>query len=139
MGDLTKKQSTSSMRVVGADSATGAETEWLEVTPQNEARVRELINDDVEQAEIIKSGGGVTAFANINDTVGGNKVDRSFVRVYNRGKKIRWRVNGELTGTDGEDIGKGEAVQFPWGANIVIELREQNNDNELDVIITEGK
>jgi hypothetical protein len=106
----------------------------------DETLVSETINVSVVQAVINPApSAGLTVFANINNTVGGNLTGRKTVRVFNRGKRVRWRINGQLTGSDGEDIGKGEALEFTYGENIVIELREQNTDNEIDVIITETK
>ena len=117
----------------------GSITDSNATNTQDELYISDLVNVEVVQAEIIKSGAGVTAYANINDTIIGNLEERKTVRIYNRGKKIRWRIVGQLTGTDGEDIGKGEALEFTYGDQIVIEIREQNNSNELDVIITEAK
>ena len=138
MADASKKDSSGSTKVVGSD-LTGNETNYWGVDNCGNGLVAETINKEAVQAIINVTGGGVTAFANINNTVGGNLVDRRTLRIYNRGKKIRWRVYTQLTGNEGEDIGKGEAIDFEYGDGIVIEMREQNNDNEIDVIITESK
>lgn len=118
---------------MGAIQDTGAANE------NDEALVSEVVNESAVQAQLDKTGGAVTAYANVNDTIGGNLVGRKGVRVLNEGKSIKWRIAGEITGNNGENIGKNEAVDFPYGENIVIELRESNGDNELKVIITEYK
>lgn len=123
--------------MVGADPITGAETNWLFVNDNNRARVTSSVHTEAQQAVIDISGIGITAFANVNNTAIGNLPDREGVRIFNRGKTIKWRIFGELTGSDGEEIGKGEALEFEYGENIVIELVEDNNSNEIDVIITE--
>ncbi len=105
----------------------------------DEMIVSELINNRVFQVVLNVTGAGVEAYANIPNTVGGNLSGRKFLRILNKGKNIIWRVNGQLTGNNGETLGKNEAIEFEYGENIVIQLREKNNDNEIDVIITEGK
>ena len=139
MADLSKKQATTATRLVGADPATGVESNFTRVTDEGEVRIADIINDTVVQVEIQKTGAGVTAFCNINDTVGGNLTGRRTLRIYNKGKTVRWRIYNQLTGNAGEPIGKGEAAEFTYGDNIVVEIREQNTDDELDVIITEAR
>lgn len=105
----------------------------------DETLVSEVVNDTAVQAEINVSGAGVTAYANINNTAGGNLAGRKLVRIYNAGRSINWRVSGQLSGSVGEYIAEGEAVDIRVGENILIELVEDNPINQIHVIITEAK
>lgn len=136
VADLNRSEVT---RVVGADPSTGAETYGLVVTPNNEARINNSSHVSGVQAAISVSGANVTAYANVNNTVGGNLSERKLVRVHNIGKQIIWRINGQLSSGVGEPIGKSESVEFAWDHNIVILLQESNTDNELNFIVTEVK
>ena len=136
MGDLTEKNSSGSSKIVGADGS-GNENNYVDVTSEGKAKVVESYNDTVNQLSIDISGNGVTAFLNLNNTQLWNMSGRTGVRVVNRGKKIAWRIFGDLTGSDGEIINKNETVDFPYGDNIIIEVVE--SDNEIDIIITEYK
>ena len=108
---------------------------FSDLSPENV--YSESYNGQAVQAEIDVSGNGVTAFVNVANSQTGNLEDRQKVRLLNVGQKIRWRIFGQLTGSAGEDIGKNEAVEFPFGENIIIEVVERNSNNEIKIIVTE--
>jgi hypothetical protein len=137
MADITEKGASGSTKLVGSD-LDGNETNYLEVKGNSKAQT-ETVYDTVNQVIIEKSGNGVTAYLNLADSSTGNLSGRSGVRILNRGGKIRWRLSPDLSGINGEDIGKNEVVEFNYSDNILIEVIERNNNNEIDIIVTEFK
>lgn len=137
MADITEKNASGSTKLVGSDSD-GNETNYLEVKGNSKAQT-ETVYDTVSQVIIEKSGNGITAYLNLTDSSTGNLSGRSGVRILNRGGKIRWRLSPDLSGNNGEDIGKNEVVEFNYSDNILIEVIERNNNNEIDIIVTEFK
>lgn len=53
MADLSKKNASGNTRLVGADPTTGAETEWMVVSDNNEVRVADILDNGGEDDTLV--------------------------------------------------------------------------------------
>ena len=136
MADLDKKNSSSNTRIVGADNGTGLESNFAEITPNQDLRTTDTIFTTMVDADLNPAASpGVTAYANVNDTALGNLTDRKQLLLENLGKTVRVRLDG--SSATGIKMSKNESIVFNFGDAIVLEIREANNANELNVYIAE--
>lgn len=112
MSDLSEKQSGGNTKIVGADPDTGAETFFLNVTSEGEAKISSFANISFD--DVVK----VVGTSEVLVAVGGlNLSNRKGLRIVNNGPQtIYWGKTGVDNTKDA--IEKDESLVLEFGDNI---------------------
>jgi hypothetical protein len=117
MGDISSTEATEAVRVVGADSTTGAEQ-----TP-----VGSTVNGDLQTVDIPNTAG---AYGTVNITttaaelkVGGTALaGRKMVSIQPIDGKIYYGYDNSVTSSNGTELAKKQIIVFTVGAGISVYL-----------------
>lgn len=96
-------------------------------------QVTEFINDTLINVKI-----DVTSQTVELKVGGANLVGRKFLRVTNLGKTVRVGLTG-VTNSTGEKLSKNETEIYPYGDNISLYAKDNNSDDEIKLLVWEGK
>lgn len=127
MPDLDHKERAEPTKIVGANT-NGEETDYLEVTPNHEARTSDVVNTAAVYSEITV---GTTA---VELKVGASALaNRKVAHVTPKDKDIYWGYDNLVTPVTGTKIFKGATVEFNYGPNISIWLIAESTGNKANI------
>ena len=112
MADITEKQASQSIKLVGSD-LTGTETNYLDVTSEGEIKVASFPN--VSYLTGLKTASTTELLVSVG---GANLVSRKTLTIYNKGAQDVYFGPTGVTDTTGIPIIKDEAVTMDVGDNV---------------------
>ena len=117
MADLDKKNSSTTVRIVGADNITGAETNFADVTGEGEIKISSFANVDFQD-----STKTITTTQSLLAVGVSNLANRKSVALFNKGAQTVYYGTTGVTSSTGIAVEKDEFLELAIGDNIDVYL-----------------